>query len=80
MSRHDQVLAEALRLQDEMTAFQVDVEAEVQAVLERTQYNLHPKKAKEPVDIDADLDFEGGKTSLPAPLVPQTQPQIILGK
>ena len=79
--RHDQVLAEALRLQDEMAAFQVDVEAEVAAVLERTQYSLDRKsKAKQPVDIDADLEFEDGKSSLPPPLIPQTQPQIILGE
>ena len=85
--RHDQVLAEAVRLQDEMAAFQVDVEAEVAAVLERTQYSLvRGPAAKRPVDIDADLEFDSSKGELPPPLVPlgHTQPsppppQLIIG-
>ena len=62
-------------------------QAEVAAVLERTQYSLvRGPAAKRPVDIDADLEFDSSKGELPPPLVPlgHTQPsppppQLIIG-
>ena len=68
-TRHDHLLKEAVKLQEEMNAFQVDVESEVSAVLERTKYNLNRQK-KQPINPDAELEFDA-KENLPPPLTPQ---------
>ena len=66
--RQDLVISQSLNLQEEMDAFQKDVEEEVKAVLDRTKYTIkHPKK---PVEPDADVD-ESDVSALPPPLIPQ---------
>jgi len=73
-TRHDQVLAEAIKLQEEMAAFQADVESEVKAVLGRTQYSLNRPRGgggggggqqqqacsqmKQPINPDAELESD----------------------
>ena len=73
--KHDIVISQALQLQQEMDAFQKDVEDEVKAVLDRTKYTLrHPKK---PIRPDADVD-ESDTSALPPPLTPQNvQPENV---
>ena len=42
-TRHDVVLSQAVKLQQDMEAFQKDVEEEVKAVLDRTKYTIRYK-------------------------------------
>ena len=66
--RQDLVLSQSLKLQEDMDAFQKDVEEEVKAVLDRTKYTIrHPKQ---PIKPDADVD-ESDVSALPPPLIPQ---------
>ncbi len=62
---------EALQLQDNMDKFQREIEAEVQAVLARTPYEIFGPKVPVAVDAETNDDIHSMK-SLPPPLVPQS--------
>ena len=67
-TRQNLVISKASKLQEEMAAFQKDVEEEVKEVLDRTKYAIrHPKK---PIRPDADVD-ESDTCALPPPLIPE---------
>ena len=66
--RQELVISQSLKLQEEMDAFQKDVEEEVKSVLDRTKYTI--RHAKKPVEPDADVD-ESDVSALPPPLIPQ---------
>ncbi len=53
-------------MQDEMEKFEKEVSQDIDAVLERTTYEIK-KRTKEPANIDEELPDE---SSLPAPLLP----------
>ena len=66
--RQESVISQASKLQDEMNAFQKDVEEEVKSVLDRTKYTI--REPKKPIRPDADFD-ETDASALPPPLIPQ---------
>ena len=65
-SQQEQILKDAKKLEEEMAKFQADMHAEVDSVLERTQYTIK-KRTKEPVNLD---DLSNPEEDLPAPLLP----------
>ncbi len=67
----NRVHEEALQLQDNMDKFQREIEAEVQAVLARTPYEIFGPKVPVAVDAETNDDIHSMK-SLPPPLVPQS--------
>jgi len=54
------------QLEEEMAKFQTDINTEVDAVLQRTQYTIK-NRTKEPVNLD---DLANPEDDLPAPLLP----------
>ena len=65
-SQQEQILKDAKKLEEEMAKFQTDINTEVDAVLQRTQYTIK-NRTKEPVNLD---DLANPEDDLPAPLLP----------
>ena len=66
-TRHDKILEETTKLQQEISKFEGEIGAEVAGILARTTYEIRgPKK---PVTVDQDITTPPG--DLPSPLVPQ---------
>ena len=76
-ARHDKVLKEALELQREMEDFRLEVHEEVEAVLERTKFEIRGPRTKVPVAVD-----EGSPPprELPPPLAPSPSPSPVADK
>ncbi len=66
--QQEQILLGAQKLEAEMNKFQSEMSFEVEALLDRTQYEI--KKSKEAVDLDEDIGDLG--SDLPAPLLPDS--------
>ena len=68
--RQERLMAEALRLQQEMVDFKDNFKREIQTVLDRTPLVIKPRLTK--VDIDEENEETVSETQhLPPPMLPQ---------
>jgi len=73
-SQQEQILKDAKKLEEEMAKFEGDINTEVDAVLQRTQYTIK-NRTKEPVNLD---DLPNPEDVLPAPLLPTSHIETTL--